>query len=109
ACGVSSVDVHRVSISPEGRMRSTAPLAAPAGVVSGGRGVAGAGGPDGVTTAKLSVTVTSGTATGTPVPVGEMGRVLGAVGSFVLPSTAATKMLPSSPGRGAFTPRSAKA
>ena len=94
-----------MSTSPEGRMRRTAPFAGPE--ASAGRGGGTADGALGATTAKLSVTVTSGTGTG--VPVGTTGGTATGtptgIVSFVLPSTAATKTLPSSVARRAFTSR----
>src|SRR5688572_20401666 len=57
-CGISSVDVHRVSISPVASTRRTAPLSADERADSEGRGEGdelGGGGPR----LKLSVTVTS--------------------------------------------------
>ena len=50
AWGVSSAEVHSVSISPEGRMRRTAPFGVPVGEASGERGIPAAEAP-GATTA----------------------------------------------------------
>ena len=89
ACGVSSVDDHSVSTSPDGRTRSTAPFSAPPRRPSAGRGVGGGpvGAAWGAITAKLSLTVTS--AVGVVTAAGSGSGPGGRDSSRSLPSTTA--------------------